>query len=464
MIKSNNYYCFILFLYLFLFAYAFNFTANASESKKIFWQNIKVLDLETAQWIALAENKDFAASTYRIGQAMFQKKQAKASYWPEINFLAGAVRTKLSDTLYNSQVAPLRIVDPMAELDDPIESYTLSLSISYALFDGFLSKNNYLTAKLGYEITKKQHLNYKRILLQQVANLFFKAQLARENVAIAEANIDFYQQKLDEAKARQNIGSGSLSDALNFQVQLNSARTTLIYANETYQLALLDMANSMGITGFSNQVTLAGLETEKEKDLSEPDIMKYIEKAFNNRPEIALYQKMINQAEKQKEATKAYLYPFVKIKATYQGERKNNYHWGDPDFGNTITANITYPIFAGGYYQAKIKQAQFKLSETLTLNEYIKKGIETNVRKATERVKTAQKQVQLQKDNAKLVQRNRDLVEKEYAAGQNSLVRLNEAQKDLITAKSRSAASLVSLHQAWKNLMAETGQILLSFE
>ncbi|KPA18797.1 outer membrane efflux protein [Candidatus Magnetomorum sp. HK-1] len=462
MIQSNKFHCVLLFGYLFL--YALTCTAFASDSQKILWQSIRILDLETAQWIALAENKDFAASTARIGQAMAQKKQAGASYWPKINFSAGAVRTKLSDTLYNAQIAPIRLINPLAELDDPIESYTLSLSISYALFDGFLSKNQFLSAQLGHEISQRQHQNYKRVLLQQVANLFFRTQLARENVSIAEANIDFYQQKLDEAKARQDIGSGSLSDALNFQVQLNAARTTQIQANETYQLALLDMADSLGIPCFSDHVTLARLETEKAKDLAEPDISKNLEKALEHRPEIILYQKMIEQAEKQKKATMAYQYPFIQINANYQGERKNNYHWGDANFGNTFSANITYPIFAGGYYNAKTKQAKYKVKETQNIWQHIQKSINSGVRKAIERVKAAQDQVRLQRDNAILVQRNRDLVEKEYAAGQNSLVRLNEAQRDLITAKSRSAAALVSLHQAWKNLMAETGQILLSFE
>lgn len=52
------------------------------------------------------------------------------------------------------------------------------------------------------------------------------------------------------------------------------------------------------------------------------------------------------------------------------------------------------------------------------------------------------------------------MVEKEYAAGQVSLVRLNEAQRDLTTARSRLALALASLQQAWFNLETDTGRIL----
>ena len=59
-----------------------------------------------------------------------------------------------------------------------------------------------------------------------------------------------------------------------------------------------------------------------------------------------------------------------------------------------------------------------------------------------------------------LVQANRDLVEKEYAAGQAFLVRLNEAQRNLVTAQSRLALALATMRQAWFTLETDTGHIL----
>jgi len=69
----------------------------------------------------------------------------------------------------------------------------------------------------------------------------------------------------------------------------------------------------------------------------------------------------------------------------------------------------------------------------------------------------------LQRKNAKLVMQNRDLVEKEYQAGQASLVRLNEAQRNLTQAQGRLALARVGLRQAQKNLRASTGRILEPF-
>jgi len=51
-------------------------------------------------------------------------------------------------------------------------------------------------------------------------------------------------------------------------------------------------------------------------------------------------------------------------------------------------------------------------------------------------------------------------VEKEYKAGVGSLVRLNEAQRDLTAAQVRLALAQTAVHQAWYDLWSATGQIL----
>ena len=77
-----------------------------------------------------------------------------------------------------------------------------------------------------------------------------------------------------------------------------------------------------------------------------------------------------------------------------------------------------------------------------------------------DKLEGAQKQLWLQRANAVLVEKNRDLVEKEYRAGSTSLVRLNEAQRDLVSAQGQLALARISLRQAWYDLWTATGAIL----
>ena len=68
------------------------------------------------------------------------------------------------------------------------------------------------------------------------------------------------------------------------------------------------------------------------------------------------------------------------------------------------------------------------------------------------------------RETVQLVQENRDLAQNEYEAGQAALVRLNEAQRDLITTHGRLAQALVSYHLATQHLLSATGRNLAAFD
>ena len=90
--------------------------------------------------------------------------------------------------------------------------------------------------------------------------------------------------------------------------------------------------------------------------------------------------------------------------------------------------------------------------------------VNSDVMDALTALQAALDQLSLQRTNEALVEQNRDLVEKEYKAGQGSLVRLNEAQRDLVIVRSRLALARISLRQAWIGIKTATGTITAAFE
>ena len=62
------------------------------------------------------------------------------------------------------------------------------------------------------------------------------------------------------------------------------------------------------------------------------------------------------------------------------------------------------------------------------------------------------------RESVKLVEENRELAKNEYEAGEASLLRLNEAQRDLNRTYSRMAQAVVSFHRANQRLLAATGR------
>ena len=121
---------------------------------------------------------------------------------------------------------------------------------------------------------------------------------------------------------------------------------------------------------------------------------------------------------------------------------------------------IQYDIFVGGRRKAQVHESEAVNQEFKRIQDGQIIAVTSEVRETLATLNTAQKLLVLQEETTKLVEQNRSLVEKEYNAGQGSLVRLNQAQRDLISQQASYALARVSLRQSWINLHTATGAIL----
>jgi outer membrane protein TolC len=112
---------------------------------------------------------------------------------------------------------------------------------------------------------------------------------------------------------------------------------------------------------------------------------------------------------------------------------------------------------------ARVREAERVVSESEKNRDAVRINVANELRQALASLDAAQRQLELQRANAALVRQNRDLVEKEYTAGQGSLVRLNEAQRDLTQAQGRLALARVGLRNAWVNVESASARILERF-
>jgi TolC family type I secretion outer membrane protein len=426
---------------------------------------IRVLDLKTAGKIALADNPSLAAAQARVRQAKQRVLQARSAYWPRLDARATASRVSLSDNDFQTKLSYARLFDPNATIDDPEDYYKGELTATWVLFNGFERKFSNAAARYGEGRSESAQNDSKRLLLSSVAGAYFAAQLALENIAIAKADEVFNQQQLMEAKARRRVGSGSLSDELNFEVRVNSAKAKRINAEKAYEVAMFGLAAILGVPGavFPANLELAKLEHETPEELFSPVPEPLINYAQSHRPDFLQSEFSFKQAISEIKIARAKFFPTVNLLATMEGDRAENGNFENEDFGNTVAVILEYNLFAGGASRAKLREAKAKQVEAEKAMENVKLKVSSEVRASLARLNSAQKELALQRSNADLVRQNRDLVEKEYAAGLGSLVRLNEAQRDFIAAQSRLALGLVSLRQAWFNLETDTGLILLSF-
>jgi outer membrane protein TolC len=431
---------------------------------------IKVLDLETAAKMALEANPSLAAARARLDQARQAVRQARSAYWPTLDLEASAARVDLSENDYQYQSGLINVMNTFTlantTLEDPENHYSLDLTARWIVFDGFARKFNLAAAKCGEQGTAAAQDEAQRLLLSALANAFLSAQLARENMAIAQADVKFNERLLTEARLRYDVGTGALSDVLNFQVKANSALTQHNQAERDLRISQISLAALIGFPQavFPEHMRLAELEPVKKSLLEEPRLPHLLETSAALRPDLLQSARSVDLAEARVGAATAKYYPTVALSATWSGERSEDADFESDDFGNTVAVGLSYSLFAGGLHRARRQEARAQWVEAQKKMENDELTIASEVRTTTARVRNAQRQLVLQQTNAELVRKNRDLVEKEYKAGVGSLVRLNEAQRDLTAAHVRLASARVTLLSAWIDLQTATGEILQRFK
>lgn len=479
------------------------FPLKSEDTTQITQQLPEFLDLQTAQKIALEQNPSLKAVSERIEQARQKVKQALSQYYPQIIANYTASHTDLSDTairrsqnaiwqqssnaisqsvirgtggtstdilssipwetVLNSWISAYQSSNDIPESQN---NYALNFIIRYTLFDGFARKYSVALAKLGEEATQESRQESIRMLLSAVANSFYAVQLAEENLRIAEADKAFNERLLYEARVKQELGAGSLSDVLNFEVLLRSAEAQIINARQNREIARISLAGVMGLnTGvLPDYVKLTPLKDETDEDLKNPDVDELLSVALQNRPDLKMLTLIIQQSEAQVGQSRSTLYPQMGISLSRSATRTADSEFRSDDFATTVSVDVSYNLFSGGKNRALRAEARAKLREA-EQNYYAGRiDVITDVQSTIQELKSAQEQLKLQRENAQYVRKNRDLVEQEYKAGQTSLVRLNQAQKDLIEAEGRLASARVALFRVWYQIKTATAQSLLELK
>lgn len=414
---------------------------------------IQVLDLDTAVAITLEQNPTLAAAQDRVMQAAQAVKQVESAYWPQLN--AAASGSWVDTAQSNLQPG----------MTDPQNYYGVGLNASWLLFNGFARKFSVEAARYGEQSSIEANADARRQIISAVVVGYLNAQLAEENIVIAQADAEFNKRQLKEARLRYDVGAGALSDVLNFEVNGNTAQTQIILNEYEYQRALTGLALLLGVPEgrLPDHIRLAEFGTTTAVELESPDAKVSLQKALDQRSDIRQLELSVSAIEASVKAAKGDYYPSLVLTGGVEGLRPEDLGFEGDDFGSTIALGLSWKLFTGGLTRARVGENQARLSEQKNNLLDVRNSVGQEIQSRVALIRSAQLQVTLQETSTKLVQQQRDLVEKEYRSGVGSLVRLNEAQRELTVAQGRLVLARVALRQAWYGLQAATGAILEMF-
>ena len=425
---------------------------------------VRVLDLHTAQAVALAANPNMAASRARVEQARARVEQAAAAWWPSLDLSGGGSRQRLAES--GTRLDPAMAALLGGSTDRTLEVYNAGLQATWVLFDGFYRRFKRLQAEYDEQSAAAGLVDSRRLLVGAVAEAFVNTQLAQTNTDIYRADETFYLRQLEDAENRYNVGAGPWGDILNIKVQLNAARTGVLRSQREFEASGYGLAALMGLAEarFPDGLRLQAQDRQEDPPAPQEDADTLIREARAARPDIRRLESVVRGAEAATGMARAPFYPRVQAVGAVEGAREGDPGLDDENFGNTVGVQLAWNLYAGGADRARVTEARQARREAAYTLAGLRNEVAGEIRRDLALLASAAEQVRLQRETVALVEENRQLAQNEYEAGESPLIRLNEAQRDLVATYGRLALALAARDLAAQRLLAATGRNLAGFD
>ena len=412
------------------------------------------LTLEQAKRIARKNNPNYIATRHAMAAASARFYQSLAPYLP-------TATASYSMTEYKNSPAPTGRGSGSRRYTQKTGGITTSLLI----FDGLMRTMNMLAAK--HEESESEALNRDslRLLMQSVRVSYNNIMLAKDKIRIAKADEIFNRQLYNETKIKYEAGAVPLTDLLNFEIKMNNASSEVIAQEYNFFTSRSILAELMGLTNAILPSDVFPKLKPKNEQFS-VDVNVYLDTALQSRPDLKAYREAMLAAKYRVAARWGAFLPTLYANASFGHQRNDwdtsgRWHFRNQARNQSFNYgfNSEWVLFNGGrrIFELREAQANLAIGKQNLAEQWI--AVVAEVRQTyADRVRRA-KQMSIYDKNLTLTQKTRDLVEEEYKAGNASITRLNEAQRDLVVADTDLSTSIVDLENAKAKLDSAIGSL-----
>ena len=281
-------------------------------------------------------------------------------------------------------------------LESPQENASINLTAGWLLFDGFAREYANAMAKHGYGEAKAAFRDGQRILLDAIAQAYYGAQFAREQIVIADSAMAFFERLLKDAKARRRVGRGPTSHVLNFETGLYAAKGNLLRAKREYEMARIALSVLLGFEeGYlPDTIGFAELEVETPETMTLPDADAMLSLAHAYRPDIEQRELGLKRAQAAVRREYARFAPQIAAFATASTSNVNETNFNGDRITTTVGINASMNLFSGGRRRAEVLEAKHARRESEWHLRGLEQKIAGEVNKALLDLETAQESLE----------------------------------------------------------------------
>jgi len=189
-------------------------------------------DLDSALAAASTSRPELLRYAHLESSGEQNVKVARADYWPTLDAVGGYELRKR--TFSN-------------DLESTLNGWSVGAQSNWAVFDGRATAGRVRQARSQEEQARLTLLNEQLSVEVEVRQAYSSFEEADELVAASAKTVEQAEEAVREAHVRYTAGTATELDVLQSQVDLTTARTNLIQANYSYDVAVATLRRAMGV-------------------------------------------------------------------------------------------------------------------------------------------------------------------------------------------------------------------------
>ncbi len=302
-----------------------------------------VYNMREAVMQALSHNPSLAAEEAQSRSSEETRKSRRGAFGPKLGMSYTATKQE-------------RKTEPSSSRPPELGTYSWSIEISQPVFQGFQLLASYQRAALQADSDQASLLNSELTMTTNVQSEFLSYLRAEENVKSENEALERLREQLRITRAFYEVGLRPKLDVLQAEVDVSTAESTLIQAENVRDTA---QARLNTLLGFSAAAKIDYVGRLAHVPFNRT-LEQCLETAYRQRPDLYMAAKSVEIAEKDQKVAQSDYYPQVEAyyNINQQGntpdlQRKGNY--GSRSSTWEVGARATWNVFQWGttYYADK---------------------------------------------------------------------------------------------------------------
>lgn len=383
------------------------------------------LSLDQAIRIALQKNSGLLTQENELAKGEAGLTAAYGNFLPTLDLNAGWRwnRTDQSETTINSGGNNITIPSEFSES----RSYNVGANSNIVLFDGLSNfanlsrnKNNVEAIKLSIE-AKKQEVVFQTI------SLYYAITESFQLLKVREEDVKQQQKNLETITERNRLGSVTMADVYQQQVQYGNAELEVIRANNTFETAKSNLLYYLGLDVLENY-TYSKTLTDREMGI----LSQYIDTDYERLNDLVIQALENRKDYKAQKLTLSSLYDNLTVaKSGHLPNLIGSLNYNTPS--NTIddlfqTRNLSaglslnIPIFSGFSVNNAVQIAEVNAMNYEIELKDTERFIKQNLQKTFLDLEAAKKGLVVTEKNVKAAEENLKIEQEKYNLGAGKLL------------------------------------------